>query len=48
MKRLITELEMEHPEIKNSMIKALGNVSPTHLLDRRLNPVADLVATAAV
>ena len=44
MKRLLTELEMEHPEIKNSMIKALGNVQPKHLLDRRLNPVAELVA----
>jgi tRNA 2-thiocytidine biosynthesis protein TtcA len=48
IKRLLTELEMEHPDIKNSMIKALGNVLPSHLLDRRLNPVADLVATAAV
>ena len=37
LKRLITELEMEHPEIKNSMINALGNVVPSHLLDRRLN-----------
>jgi tRNA 2-thiocytidine biosynthesis protein TtcA len=43
MKRLITELEVEHPEIKNSMIKALGNVAPRHLLDRRLNPPEDLV-----
>jgi tRNA 2-thiocytidine biosynthesis protein TtcA len=48
IKRLLTELEIEHPEIKNSMIKALGNVAPSHLLDRRLNPVANLVATAAV
>ena len=48
IKRLLTELELEHPEIKNSMIKALGNVAPSHLLDRRLNPVASLVATAAV
>jgi tRNA 2-thiocytidine biosynthesis protein TtcA len=38
MKRLIAELEMEHPDIKNSMINALGNVVPSHLLDRRLNP----------
>jgi hypothetical protein len=29
---------MEHPDIKNSMINALGNVVPSHLLDRRLNP----------
>ena len=28
IKRLIAELEMEHPDIKNSMIKALGHVVP--------------------
>ncbi len=48
IKKLLTELEIEHPEIKNSMLKALSNVHPKHLLDRRLNPVADLIATAAV
>jgi tRNA 2-thiocytidine biosynthesis protein TtcA len=48
IKRLLAELEVEHPEIKNSMIKALGNVAPSHLLDRRLNPVAETVATTAV
>src|SRR6187551_721715 len=37
IKRLITELEMEHPDIKNSMIKALSNVNPRHLLDTRLH-----------
>jgi tRNA 2-thiocytidine biosynthesis protein TtcA len=41
MKRLIAELEVEHPDIKNSMIRALANVGPRHLLDRRLHPVAD-------
>ncbi len=41
IKRLLAELEVEHPEIKNSMLKALGNVAPRHLLDRRLNPVAE-------
>ena len=39
MKRLIAELEVEHPDIKNSMMRALGNVAPRHLLDRRLHPV---------
>jgi tRNA 2-thiocytidine biosynthesis protein TtcA len=39
VKRLIAELEVEHPEIKSSMIKALANVAPRHLLDRRLNPL---------
>ena len=42
VKRLILELEREHPNVKSSMIKALGNVMPRHLLDRRLNPVRDL------
>ncbi len=41
MKRLIAELEVEHPDIKNSMIRALANVGPRHLLDRRLHPVAE-------
>lgn len=41
LKRLITELELEHPDIKQSMIQALGHVVPSHLLDRRLNPVAE-------
>jgi len=36
IKRLIAQLEVEHPEIKNSMLRALGNVAPRHLLDRRL------------
>ena len=38
VKRLIVELEREHPNVKASMIRALGNVMPRHLLDRRLNP----------
>jgi tRNA 2-thiocytidine biosynthesis protein TtcA len=42
VKRLIIELEREHPNVKSSMIRALGNVMPRHLLDRRLNPVRDL------
>ena len=42
VKRLIVELEREHPNVKSSMIKALGNVMPRHLLDRRLNPIGDI------
>jgi tRNA 2-thiocytidine biosynthesis protein TtcA len=42
VKRLIAELEVEHPDIKSSMIRALANVAPRHLLDRRLNPLPEL------
>ena len=42
MKRLLMELEREHPGVKQSMLKALGNVAPRHLLDTRLNPPRDL------
>ena len=41
-KRLLMELEREHPGVKISMLKALGNVAPRHLLDTRLNPPAEL------
>ena len=41
IKRLLMDLEREHPGVKSSLLKALGNVAPRHLLDRRLNPPAD-------
>jgi tRNA 2-thiocytidine biosynthesis protein TtcA len=41
-KRLLLELEREHPGVKQSMLKALSNVAPRHLLDTRLNPPAAL------
>jgi tRNA 2-thiocytidine biosynthesis protein TtcA len=41
IKRLIAELEVEHPDIKSSMIRALANVGTRHLLDRRLHPVPE-------
>ncbi len=42
VKRLLMDLEVEHPGVKASMLKALGNVAPRHLLDTRLNPPGDL------
>jgi tRNA 2-thiocytidine biosynthesis protein TtcA len=41
-KRLLMEMEREHPGVKQSMLKALANVAPRHLLDTRLNPPAEL------
>jgi tRNA 2-thiocytidine biosynthesis protein TtcA len=46
VKRLIMELEREHPHVKASMMKAIGNVMPRHLLDLRLTPVRDLARQA--
>ena len=45
VKKLLMDLEVEHPGVKSSMLKALGNVAPRHLLDVRLNPPAELRAT---
>ena len=32
MKRLVAQLEVEHPDIKSSIMRALGNVHLRHLL----------------
>ncbi len=42
IKKMLMDLEGEHPGVKQSMLKALGNVAPRHLLDMRLNPPAEL------
>jgi tRNA 2-thiocytidine biosynthesis protein TtcA len=47
LKRLLLDFEAEHPGVKSSMLKALGNVVPRHLLDTRLNPSRDLRERAA-
>lgn len=36
MKELLKELEKENPYIKKSLLRALANVQPRHLLDKRL------------
>src|SRR5204863_10160122 len=41
IKRMLLDMEREHPGVKASLLKALGNVMPRHLLDRRLNPPGD-------
>jgi len=40
--RLITDLEKEMPHIRGSLLTALGNVVPSHLLDRKLFDFARL------
>lgn len=40
--RLITDLEKEIPNIRSSMLTALGNAVPSHLLDRKLFEFAKL------
>jgi tRNA 2-thiocytidine biosynthesis protein TtcA len=48
IKRLIMDLEVNHPGVKQSMLKALKNVMPRHLLDTRLNPSGELRDSAAL
>src|SRR5687767_2244038 len=48
VKRLLMDLEVEHPGVRQSMLKALSNVKARHLLDMRLNPSGELRDSAAV
>jgi tRNA 2-thiocytidine biosynthesis protein TtcA len=40
MKALLADLESKHPTLRASMLAAMGNVVPSHLLDSRLSSVA--------
>ena len=44
VKQLLMDLERDHVGVKQSMLKALSNVSPRHLLDTRLNPSVEILA----
>jgi tRNA 2-thiocytidine biosynthesis protein TtcA len=37
VKKLLSDLEGEHPGVRASLLAAMGNVMPEHLLDRRLS-----------
>lgn len=43
IKQLLMDLERDHVGVKQSMLKALSNVSPRHLLDTRLNPAVEIL-----
>jgi tRNA 2-thiocytidine biosynthesis protein TtcA len=45
IKNLIAELEKEIPHIRASMLNALGNTVPSHLLDRQLFDVKSLTSS---
>lgn len=45
IKRLLTELEKDIPNIRSSMLTALGNAIPSHLLDHQLFDFKKLRAT---
>jgi tRNA 2-thiocytidine biosynthesis protein TtcA len=40
MKRLLGQLEATNPTLRQTMLAAMGNVNPSHLLDRDLQKVA--------
>lgn len=46
VRRLVAELEREIPQIRNSMLAALGNVAPSHLLDPALYDFRRFTETA--
>ncbi|MDQ1593186.1 MAG: tRNA 2-thiocytidine biosynthesis protein TtcA [Pyrinomonadaceae bacterium] len=47
IKRLVTELEREIPNVRSSMLTALGNAVPSHLLDPKLFDFRNLAPVSA-
>ena len=47
VKRLIDDLQGEIPQVRSSMLKALGNVTPSHLMDGQLFDFRSLSTTSA-
>ncbi len=45
MKKAIDELGKDIPNLRNSLLSALGNVKPSHLLDNKLNPLYERPST---
>jgi tRNA 2-thiocytidine biosynthesis protein TtcA len=43
VKRLVDELHAENPNVRGNLFAALGNVRPTHLLDRKLSRALGLI-----
>ena len=45
-KRRADKLSKEIPRLRNSLLSAMGNVHPTHMLDPKLRAVGESVAAA--
>jgi tRNA 2-thiocytidine biosynthesis protein TtcA len=47
MKAMLNDLEAKHPTLRQTMLAAMGNVNPSHLLDKKLFPAHDVALAAA-
>ena len=48
MKALLATLEAKHPTLRQTMLAAMGNVNPSHLLDKKLFPRHDAASARDV